>query len=104
MKNTVLLVLIMLAAGCAPMDRIVYDTQTRQPTPNVDIYKDGELPTRHYKVICELLMPGNTDNELLRQRQITEEAKRLGGNGLIFYVSTSGHDSAFRGKVIVYDP
>jgi len=104
MKNTVLLILIAMVIGCAPMDHIVYDNQSRQPTANVDIYKDGEMPTRHYKVICELFTPGHVHDEFVRQRQIVEEAKRLGGNGLIFYVDSSGNDSTFRGKVIVYEP
>lgn len=35
-------------------------------------------------------MPGHRDNELLRQNQIAQEARRTGGNGLIFSAHPSG--------------
>ena len=62
------------------------------------------MPTRHYKTISELFMPGHIHDEFVRQGQIVEEAKRLGGNGVIFHVDSCGRDSTFRGKVIVYEP
>jgi hypothetical protein len=108
------LALLLVAASCiliscAPLDRVVYDQSKRQPTTAIDIYKDGSMPGRKFRVIAELSMPGHRDNELLRQKQIMEEAKRMGGNGLIFVVEPSGTGAFgasewyFRGKVIVYE-
>lgn len=55
-------------------------------------------------------MPGHREDELTRQQQLVEEAKRMGGNGLIFYAQPSGSVNAFgvaewvfKGKVIVYE-
>jgi hypothetical protein len=53
-------------------------------------------------------MPGHRDNELLREGQIVEKAKRMGGEGLIFFVDPTGvnvlggSEWLFKGKVIVY--
>ena len=95
--------------GRAPLDRAVYDNTKREPTANIDVYKDGQLPTRRFKVIGEITMPGHRDNELVRQQQITDEAKRMGGNGMIFVVVPAGVNAlgvsewVFKGKVIVYE-
>lgn len=54
-------------------------------------------------------MPGHRDNELLRQGQIVEKAKAMGGDGLVFTVQPAGVNALgvsewlFKGKVIVYD-
>jgi hypothetical protein len=106
---TVVLVFGFSIFGCAPMDSAVYDSTNRPPTTKVDIYKDGRTPERQYKIIGEVAMPGHRDDELLRQRQIVEKAKQMGGEGLIFTVSPSGQNALgvmewlFKGKVIVYE-
>lgn len=106
---SLLLVTIFSISGCAPMDSAVYDSTSRAPTTKIDIYKDGRMPDRQYKIIGEIAMPGHRDDELLRQRQIVEKAKQMGGEGLIFTVSASGQNALgvmewlFKGNVIVYE-
>lgn len=93
------------------MDRVVYDNTKRQPTTRIDVYKDGRVPDRKYQEIAELLMPGHREDELMRQQQLVEQAKRIGGNGLIFFAQPAGGGNVFgiaewvfKGKVIVYEP
>jgi len=108
-----LLGVLLVAVGCAPLDRAIYDSTKRQPTASIDVYKDGKVPDRKYKEIGELLMPGHREDELMRQQQLVEEAKRMGANGLIFVAEPAGMKGGgtifqviewvFKGKVIVYE-
>ena len=107
------LVALFIIVGCASVDRAIYDSTKRQPTTSIDIYKEGKMPDRKYKEIGELLMPGHREDELMRQKQLVEEAKRMGGNGLIFVAEPAGMKGGgtifqviewvFKGKVIVYE-
>jgi hypothetical protein len=104
---------LLFSAGCASIDREIYDTTKRPPTTSIDIYKDGKMPERKFKEIAELLVVGDRSDELPHQRKLVAEAKRMGGNGLIFFVQPAGStggltvfqgvDWVFRGKVIVYE-
>ncbi|MGZ5529831.1 MAG: hypothetical protein ACXWJB_14230 [Limisphaerales bacterium] len=95
------------------MDRVMYDNTHRTAKTTLDVYKDGKLPDKKYKEIGELLMPGHREDELMRQQQLMNEAKRLGGDGLIFMVQPAGMkgggtifqviEYVFKGKVIVYE-
>jgi len=101
---------VLLISGFTAIERIQYDDSKRPPTTSLDVYKDGKVPDRKYKEIAELMMPGHREDELLRQKQLIAEAKRMGGNGLIFSSAMTGGGNifgaagcVFKGKVIVYE-
>jgi len=107
------LVAFLFLAGCATTDQVVLDSTKRPPTTNVDIYKEGKLPERKFKEIAELSFLGPREDELRAQKRFIGQAKKMGGNGVIFTVaggSLKGGGTlfqtvayVFKGKVIVYE-
>jgi len=105
-----LLVLTQVITGCTSVERVTYDDIKRSPTARIDVYKGGTTPDRKHKQIADLLLPGHREDAMLRQKQLMNEAKRLGGDGLIFSAEPTGGANifgaagwVFKGKVIVYE-
>jgi len=100
-------------AGCATTDKVVLDGTTRAPTTNVDVYNNGQVPSRSYKLIAELSYLGPREDELKALTRFLHDAKQLGGSGLIMssqYAGVKGGGTifqstawVFKGKVIVYE-
>jgi len=116
MKKILGLVALLVITGCASTDEVITDTTKRPPTTSVDIFKEGQVPDRHFKQIAELSFLGPREDELRAQKFFVERARKLGGNGIIFSVVLAGEKSSgtafgfntstawvFRGKVIVYE-
>jgi hypothetical protein len=100
-------------SGCATTDKIVLDSAPRPPTTNVDVFKDGTKPTRPFKEIAELSYLGPREDELKALTRFLGEAKKMGGDGVLFYVEYGGVKGGgtlfqstayvFKAKVIVYE-
>ena len=112
--STLLGVLVVLfITGCATTDQVVLDSTKRTPTTSVDIYKDAKMPDRRFKEIAELSFLGPREDELRAQKRFTDQAKQMGGNGIIFRIEDTGQKAGFpayntpifvfKGKVIVYE-
>jgi len=99
--------------GCAATGEVILDDTKRVPTTSVDIYKGGKMPDRRFKEIAELSFLGPREDELRAQRRFLGQARKMGGNGLIFYAEDAGRRGGltvfqitkyvFKGKVIVYE-
>lgn len=104
---------IITFAGCASTDKIVLDSTPRTPTASVEVFKDKQLPTRAYKTIAELSYLGPREDELKAQVRFMNDAKKMGGNGIIFYFDYAGVKGGgtlfqttawvFHSKVFVYE-
>lgn len=107
------LVALLIFAGCASTDEVVLDSTKRPPTATIDVYKDGKMPDRKFKEIAELSFLGPRDDELRAEKRFIGQAKKMGGNGIIFVVEQAGQKGGFtvfqtaafvfKGKVIVYE-
>lgn len=106
---------LLITAGCVTADKIVLDDTKRPETASVDIFKNGRIPERTYKDIAELSFLGPRQEEFKAQRRFVDQAKKLGGNGIIMMIDDAGisgggsmygsHVSSawlFKARVIVY--
>jgi hypothetical protein len=107
------LLTVLFITGCATTDEILLDSTKRAPTTSVEIYKDGTMPDRKFKEIAELSFLGPREDELRAQKRFIGQAKKMGGNGVIFTVSNGSLKGGgtlfqtvayvFKGKVIVFE-
>ena len=107
------LITFLVITGCATTDEVVLDSTKREPTTSVDVYKDGKMPESKFKEIAELSFLGPREDELRAQKRFIAQAKKMGGNGIIFLVELAGQKGGFtvfqttsfvfKGKVIVYE-
>jgi len=90
-----------------------YDNTKRESTTTLDIFQDGNKPTKPYKEIAELTYVGFTDEEPDAKADIVKHAKKLGANGLIFvppirtgyqfnFGAKSGQGCNFKGIAVIY--
>lgn len=104
---------LLFITGCASTDEMVLDSTKRPVTTSVEIFKDGRVPDRKFKEIAEVSFVGAREDEFKAQRRFIQQAKQMGGNGLIFLIEQSGIKGGgtifqttawlFKGKVIVYE-
>ena len=111
-----LLAATILLTGCATTDKVTYDTTVRPPTTQVDVFKGTETPPRAHKIISELSYLGPREEELKAQRFFVAQARKMGGQAIIFTVVPAGEKAGglggafsmstawvFQAKVIVYE-
>ena len=106
-----LFIMALLIGGCASTDEVLLDSSKRAPTTSVDVFKEGKSPVCKYKEIAELTFLGHREEELRAQRRFVGQAKKMGGNGVIFQVVIAGDKGGiiqdtmwlFKGKVLVYE-
>jgi len=116
----ILACLLLAAAGCVTEDRVVTDPTPRAPTTAVDVYADGQTPTRSTKVIAELSMLGPREEELKARKRFLSQARAMGGQAILTDVVPAGQRGGmaigpsggiggtsaawvFRAKVLVYE-
>jgi hypothetical protein len=107
------LVAILLITGCASTDEIITDSTKRPPSASVEVFKDGQMPGQKFKEIAELSYLGPREDELRAQKRFVAQAKKLGGNGVIFTISDGSLKGGgtlfqtvayvFKGKVVIYE-
>ena len=113
MKLTLLLSFVLaLLVGCASSGG-QYDNIKRKPTTQVDIFRDGQKPTRAYKEIGLLTDDGGLVEQRGIEAKLIRKAKRMGANAIIFQPLTkSGGELkgfsvvdtyVYRALVIVYE-
>ena len=105
--------LFLFASGCASTGKVVLDETKRPRTASVDVFKDGRAPEQKFKEIAELSFLGPPDEELRALNRFISDAKKMGGNGILFFAVSAGPRGGvtifqttkwvFKGKVIVYE-
>jgi hypothetical protein len=113
MKKLIQIVALCALVGCATHDKLMLDNTKRNPTTNVEIFKDGEMPKKQYKIIAELSYLGPKEVEYNALKEFVKEAQQMGGNGIVFYTEEAGdkgggtifqqHTFMFKAKVLVYE-
>ena len=97
--------------GCVTADQIVLDSTPRTPTSSVDVFKDGKAPQQIYKAIAELSFLGPREEEIRAEKRFIGQAKKMGGNGVLFRVEPAGQKGGglafstawlFKGTIVVY--
>ncbi|MDB6030192.1 MAG: hcpC 1 [Verrucomicrobiales bacterium] len=109
----IILAAVAVLTGCATTDKVVLDSSKRSPTTAVDVFKGKVGPTTGFKSIAELSFLGPREDELKATSYFIDEAKKLGGNGILFSVDYAGIKGGgtlfqttawvFKAKVIVYE-
>ena len=104
---------LLLITGCASTDEVISDSTKRAPTTSVEVFKDGNMPNQKFKEIAELSYLGPREDELRAEKRFIGQAKKLGGNGIIFTISNGSLKGGgtlfqtvayvFKAKVIVYE-
>jgi hypothetical protein len=112
-RFTFLALICVALEGCATTDKVVFDNTQRASTSDIDVFKDGQKPNQAYKTIAELSYLGPREDDLKALTRFIPEAKKLGGNGLIFRVEYAGIKGGgtvfqttawvFKGKIVVYE-
>lgn len=112
MKSTlILLVTIGLLAGCETTS----PKNTASAVPQVEVFRDGQSPTRSFKLLTILTDDGTEGEESEIQDKMIKKAKRLGASAVIFEpLKESGFEVApfsfqakktyiYKAKVVTYE-
>ncbi len=85
MKTTTIstLLLTMFLFGCAAPREVLFDQTKRQPTISVDIFQDGNKPTKQYKEIGVVAFEDFGGEETSVLKLMIERAKHIGADALI---------------------
>jgi len=77
---------VLLCTGCAETG--TYDSVKRTRTTNIDVFRDGQKPTKHYKEIALLSDDGGAGEQAAIEAKFVKKAKAMGGNAIIVYPMT----------------
>jgi len=83
MTNRLVLSWLTLAVlvGCSTVEPL--DGLKRQPRNSVEVFLDGNLPAKQYKVIATFSERDNLGREEQQHRNFVNKAKQLGADGVI---------------------
>jgi len=87
-KNLIGFLLAMILFGCAAPREVLYDQSKRQPTTSVEVFRDGNKPSRQFKELGELAYEDFGGEEPKVMRQMLERAKQLGADAIILQPRT----------------
>ena len=105
---------ICLAAllGCSTPE-VRYDSTKRHPTAEIDVFRDGQKPTKAYKEIGMVTDDGRAVEQPDIESKFIKKAKRMGGNAIIMFAPTrsGGELSGFslvdtflyKASIIIYE-
>lgn len=69
--------------ACATPQDVMFDSTKRDPTASVDVFREGNKPTKSYKEIGEVSYEDFGGEEAHAMRELILKAKRIGANGII---------------------
>jgi len=84
-KSLLAFAAVITLTGCVSRDAIVIDNSIhRNPAQSVDVYTEGRMPDRPYKVFATFSWLGPRQDELRATKWFISQAKGLGADGMIF--------------------
>jgi hypothetical protein len=89
--------LLSLVSGCASHPLKGYDGVGRQPKSDIDVYEDGNVPNKRYKIIMEFSAKGDGGKEAKIHRSFIEQAKKYGGDAIILKPNQGGFSAGIMG-------
>ncbi len=108
------LLLSLLLQGCAS----TFDPRAAEALARtIDVYRDGQKPSRHYHEIGLLKDDGRLDEQAAIELKMMKQAKSMGGHAIIFlplvesgtdeasdlFTSTAKPSYLYRGSVLRYE-
>ncbi|MDB6066713.1 MAG: hypothetical protein JWR26_2921 [Pedosphaera sp.] len=85
MKNLPpLCVLLAILVGCASPKPVMYDSTKREPTTAIDVFREGDKPTKSYKEIGEVSREDFGGEESKVVQELINSAKKEGATAIIF--------------------
>jgi hypothetical protein len=88
MKQTFLTAIFLAVfLGCGT-PKVAYDSTKRPPTTEIDIFRDGQKPTKAYKEIGMVTDDGKIVEQPNIGSKFIKKAKSMGGNAIIMYAPT----------------
>ena len=104
--------ILTLLVGCASSDA-QFDSVKRKRADQVDVFRNGQKPTRTFREISLLTDDGGLGEEGKIEAKMIKKAKRLGANAIIFQpiVKSGGELKGFswvetylyKAAVVVYE-
>lgn len=113
MKKAFLAALSLAALlGCGTQE-LRYDSTKRHPTTAIDVFRDGQKPTKAYKEVGMVTDDGRAVEQPNIESKFIQKAKRMGGNAIIMYPPTkSGSELSgfslvdtflYKASVVIYE-
>lgn len=114
LRNTVIVLLAAFLFGCNSPRVVMYDSTKRPPTPSVEVFSDGNLPTRPYQPIGEVFCEDFAGEGGHAIDHLTAKAREIGANGIIMLATQDasyefnpfgrvGAKYLWRARAIVFD-
>jgi hypothetical protein len=110
MKTVLALLLVGFLAGCSSVQP--YDGVKRAPKEQIDVFSDGQQPTKPFKVIASFSEEGGDGDQANKYAKFVKQAKQLGADGIILKPAQKGgfgwgpfgggSRSSFTASAIVY--
>lgn len=113
MKQTFLTaIFVAVFVGCSTPE-VRYDSAKRQPTAEIDIFREGQKPSKACKEIGMLTDDGRAVEQPEIEAKFINKARRMGGNSIIMHAPTKsgGELSGFsvvdtflyKASVVIYE-
>jgi hypothetical protein len=69
--------------GCATPQAVQFDDTKRQPTSSVEVFREGNKPTKTYKEIGEVSHEDYGGEDANAMKHLINKAKQIGANAII---------------------
>jgi hypothetical protein len=86
-KILVLPLFLACLVGCRTPQAVQFDNVKRAPTTELDIYREGQKPTKEYKEIGEVSYEDFGGEDSNAMKHLIEKAKSIGANGIVLIPS-----------------
>jgi hypothetical protein len=85
MKLVTIASLLMSAfwVSCATPQAVMFDETKRQPTSSVEVFREGNKPTRAYKEIGEVSHEDYGGEDANAMKKLIAKAKQIGANAIL---------------------
>jgi len=85
MKHIIIAALLTSAflVGCGTPQAVMFDETKRPPTASVDVFREGNKPTKAYKEIGEVSHEDYGGEDANAMKKLMAKAKQIGANAII---------------------
>ncbi len=82
-NNIVGLLLSGCLVGCATPQAVLFDETMRPPTASLEVFREGNKPTKAYKEIGEVSHEDYGGEDANAMKKLISKAKQIGANAII---------------------
>lgn len=105
---------LLFLVGCATPHAVQFDNTKRLPTSSIEVFREGNKPTKPYKEIAEISCNTWRGADAQAMKELVAKARQMGANAIITSPSQgtgyvfnlfgrSGNKSVWKAVAVVYE-